>query len=56
MKRAIFKLDATKGGWIRTTIAPLNDTTECRFGIMDTVMFCSLMVSVVLVARLLLAH
>jgi len=56
MKRAAFKLDTTKGGWIRTTIAPLNDVSECRFGIMDTVMFCGLMISVVFVARILLAH
>jgi hypothetical protein len=56
MKRAAFKVDSCKGGWIRTTIAPLNDRRASRFGYADTMMFFALVASVVVVARVLLAH
>lgn len=56
MKRAAFKLDPCRGGWIRTTIAPLNDKHEARFSKMDMVMLFMLVTAVVAVARLLLAH
>lgn len=56
MKRAAFKLASGKGGWIRTTIAPLNDKREARFGMMDAVMFCTLVSVVVAIARVLIAR
>ena len=56
MKRAAFKLDPSKGGWIRTTIAPLNDHHESKFGLFDAVMFFAVVTAVVGVARVLLAH
>lgn len=56
MKRATFKLDTCRGGWIRTTIAPLNDKREGRFGAVDAVMFFTLVGAVVAVARLLIAR
>ncbi len=56
MKRAAFKLAPSKGGWIRTTIAPLNDKREARFGLMDALMFCTLVSVVVAVARVLIAR
>ena len=56
MKRAVFKLDHGRGGWIHTTIAPVNDRHEARFGKIDAVIFGALVFAVVAVARLLLAH
>ncbi len=56
MKRAAFKLDTGKGGWIRTTLAPLNDKHEARFGAVDMVMFLGLVGMVVAVARVLIAR
>jgi hypothetical protein len=56
MKRATFKLDPCKGGWIRTTIAPLNDKREGRFGMMDIMMFFALVTVIVAVARVLIAR
>jgi hypothetical protein len=56
MKRAAFKLHPARGGWIRTTLAPINDKREARFGIIDTFMFMGLVAIVITVARLILAH
>jgi hypothetical protein len=56
MKRAAFKLDASKRGWIRTTIAPLNDKAECKFGMVDICLLSGVVVAVVAIARVLLAH
>jgi hypothetical protein len=56
MKRAAFKLTPSKGGWIRTTLAPLNDKRAARFGITDVLMFLALVAAVIGVARVLLAH
>lgn len=56
MKRATFKLAPGKGGWIRTTIAPLNDKREARFGVMDVLMFFTLVTVVVAIARVLIAR
>jgi hypothetical protein len=56
MKRATFKLATGRGGWIRTTIAPLNDKREARFGAWDAFMFFTLIGAVVAVARLFIAR
>ncbi len=56
MKRAAFKLAPCKGGWIRTTIAPLNDKREGRFNLADGVMFFALVAAVVAIARVLIAR
>ncbi len=56
MKRAVFKLHPVKGGWLRTTLAPLNDKNQTRFGPMDMFMFCALVTVVVAVARVLIAR
>ena len=56
MKRAAFKLAPCKGGWIRTTIAPLNDKHEARFGAADAVMLLALVTAIVAVARILIAR
>jgi len=56
MKRAAFKVLPAKGGWIRTTIAPVNDKHSGTFGLADVVMFSALVLAVVTVARILIAH
>jgi hypothetical protein len=56
MKRAVFKVLPGKGGWIRTTIAPINNKHDCTFGIADVVMFTALILGLIAVARLFIAH
>jgi hypothetical protein len=55
MKRAVFRVDPARGGWIRTSIAPLNNDQEARFSFIDVTMFLALVVGGVAVARFLLA-
>ncbi len=55
-KRASIKLHPGRGGWIHTTIAPIQDKREARFGLMDIAMFVSLTIGLVAIARLLIAH
>lgn len=56
MKRALFKLDAGKGGFIRTTLAPISERGVPRLGAMDVLMVLALVVGAVAVARVLVAH
>jgi len=56
MKRAAFKLQPAKGGWIRTTIAPINDKQSIPFRAMDIVMLMALVAGVAAIARLYLAR
>jgi hypothetical protein len=56
MKRAAFKAHPGTGGWIRTTIAPISDKHEARFGVLDAVMLFALIGLVVGIARALIAH
>jgi hypothetical protein len=56
MKRAEFKVLPSKGGWIRTTIAPINDKHADTFGLTDVLMFSALVLAVIAVARVLIAH
>ena len=56
MKRRSFKLQPERGGWIRTTLAPINDRTRSVFGAKDLAMFLAVVGLVVVVARVCLAH
>jgi hypothetical protein len=56
MNRAEFKVLPSKGGWIRTTIAPINDKHAGKFGLTDVIMFSALVVAVIAVARVFIAH
>jgi hypothetical protein len=56
MKRAEFKVMPGKGGWIRTTIAPINDKHSGSFGMVDMVMFSSLILAVIAIARVFIAN
>jgi len=56
MKRAGFKVLPGRGGWIHTTLAPVNDKHSSSFGFTDIVMLSALIVGVIAVARLFIAH
>ncbi len=55
-KRATIKLHPGRGGWIHTTIAPIQDKHEARFGVMDMTMLVVLTLGLVAIARFLIAH
>lgn len=56
MKRAAYKLAPDRGGWLRTTLAPINDKDDIRFGGIDIVMFFCFVTATVVVARFFLAN
>jgi len=56
VKKASFKAEPARNGFIRTTISPVHDDHEARFGWCDILMLVALIVGVVAVARVLLAH
>jgi hypothetical protein len=56
MKRAGFKVLPGKGGWLRTSIAPINAKQTGTFGLSDILMLCALVLAVMSLARMLLAH
>lgn len=56
MKRAGFKVLPGKGGWLRTTIVPINDKNAGTFGLTDAIMFCGLVLAIMAIARVLLAR
>lgn len=56
MKRAEFKVFPGKGGWLRTSIAPINAKHAGTFGLTDTLMLCALVLAVMALARVLIAH
>jgi len=56
MKHAGFKLLPERGGWLRTTLCPINDKHESRFGFADILMLAALVCTMIAVARVLIAH
>jgi len=56
MKRASYRVHHGRGGWIRTTLSPINNKREGRFGAIDILMFVALVVLTIGAARFFLAH
>jgi hypothetical protein len=56
MKHAGFKLQTERGGWLRTTLCPVKDKHESRFGFADVLMFTALVCTTIAIARVLIAH
>ena len=56
MNRAIFKAGPKKGGFIRTTLAPVSDKNDDRLGVLDVVLLISLIGGGIALMRYLLAH
>jgi hypothetical protein len=56
MNRAIFKAGPKKGGFIRSTLAPVNDKNDDRLGFLDVTLLIALIGGGIAVMRYLLAH
>jgi hypothetical protein len=57
MKRAGFKIQPEKGGWLRTTLWPVNHRHDVPFfRLVDILMFFALVGLTVAIARVVLAH
>jgi hypothetical protein len=56
VSRILFKADAGRSGFIKSTLAPIDSKNEARFGLFDVVLFMGLVVGVLAIVRLLLAH
>ncbi len=56
MKHAGFKVQPDRGGWLRTTLCPINDKHESNFGLADILMFGALVCATIAIARVLIAH
>ncbi len=56
MKKAVLKPGVGKAGFIRTKVAPVNDSHEARFGLVDILMIIALVGATIAIARFLLAH
>jgi hypothetical protein len=56
MKQSSFKVRSERGGWIRTTLAPINEKAGTTFGTKEFFMLMGIVGLVVTVARVCLAH
>ena len=56
VKKAVSKGEPVRNGFIRRTLAPVNDKQEPTFGPLDAVLILALVTGSVAVARYLLAH
>ncbi len=56
MKQSSFKVQSERGGWIRTTLAPINDRTKVEFGAKDLAMFLAVVTLITVIARAFIAH
>jgi hypothetical protein len=56
MTKLAHKADANRGGFIRTTLAPVNSKDHSRFGTFEAVLLLALAVASGAAMRLLLAH
>ncbi len=56
MKHAGFKVQPERGGWLRTTLSPINEKRGSAFGFMDILMFAAMVCTTVMLARMLIAN
>ena len=56
VKKAVLKPGGGKAEFIRTKVAPVHDSHEARFGLVDILMIIALVGATIGIARLLLAH
>jgi hypothetical protein len=56
VKKAVFKGVPSKNGFIQTTLAPVNDKNEGRFGWGDVATLIALIIGLFALARVLLKH
>ena len=55
MRKAIFSADPKKG-FIASTLAPVKDKHEARFGLVDLVLFLGLVIGGIAMMRYFIAH
>ncbi len=56
MKRAVYKVQPSKNGFIRSTLCPVNDRRELRLTWGDLLTLAALVIGGLALARVLLAH
>jgi hypothetical protein len=56
VKKAAFRIAAGHRGFIQTTLAPVQDRTETKFGLGDVLTLAALVIGGLALARLVLAH
>jgi len=56
VKKAVTKGGRSKAGFIRSTVAPVHDDHDTRFGLVDVMMIVALIGGTVAIARFFLAH
>lgn len=56
MNRMLLKLGLGRAGWVHTTLTPIHDKHESRFGMLDFFLLATLIATVTALARLLIAH
>ena len=56
VKRAVFKVQPGKNGFIRTTLCPVNDRRELKLTWGDVLTLAALVIGGLALARVLLAH
>ena len=56
MKKAVTKGGRSKAGFIRSTISPVHDDHDSRFGLVDVMMIVALIGGTIAIARFFLAH
>ncbi len=56
MKRAAFKVQPDRRGWLRTTLAPVNDHQKLPFRLADVLMFFITVGLLIAIARVVIAH
>ncbi len=55
MKKAVFRAEPGRG-FIRSTLAPVNDRKTSRFGLVDVLMLLALILTGLAIARILVAR
>ena len=56
VKKAVTKGGRSKAGFIRSTISPVHDDHDSRFGLVDVMMIVALIGGTIAIARFFLAH
>jgi len=56
VKKAVFKADPNRGGFIRSTLAPVNERRQPGFGVWDAIEVVLLVAALLLAMRFFLAR
>jgi hypothetical protein len=56
VKKAVFRAESGKNGFIRATLTPVNDKNPTKFGWWDMITLAALIAGGLALARVLMAH